>query len=64
MPVIQVQLFEGRTVEQKRALVRELTDALVRTCGGNAAAVHVVIQDVKKENWGAGGALCSDTFAD
>jgi len=36
MPVIHVELFEGRSVEQKRALVRELTDALIRTCGGNA----------------------------
>ena len=64
MPVIHVEMFEGRSVEQKRALVRELTDALIRTCGGNAAAVHVVISDVKKENWGAGGELCSDKFPD
>ena len=64
MPVIQVQLFEGRSVAQKRELARELTDALVRTCGGNAAAVRVLIHDIKKENWAAGGELYSDTLPD
>ncbi len=43
MPVIRVEMFAGRTRDQKRALVRELTDALVRTCGGNPQSVHVVI---------------------
>ena len=64
MPVIHVQMFEGRSEAQKRDLVRELTDALIGTCGGNPQSVNVVIQEVKKENWGLGGELCSDKFPD
>ena len=30
MPMINVQLFEGRTLEQRRALAKELTDATCR----------------------------------
>ena len=31
MPTIRVELFAGRTVEQKRALAQALTEATVRT---------------------------------
>ncbi|WP_108658566.1 4-oxalocrotonate tautomerase [Acuticoccus kandeliae] len=60
MPIIRVELLEGRTVDQKRALVKEVTEAFVRTCGGNPASLQVVISDVPAENWGNGGELMSD----
>ena len=31
MPTIRVEMFEGRTLEQKRALAQALTEATVRT---------------------------------
>ena len=64
MPIIRVEMFPGRTPDQKRAIVKELTEAFVRTAGGNPASVHVVLTDVDKGNWGTGGALCSDKFPD
>ena len=64
MPIIRVEMFPGRTVEQKRALVKELTDAFVRTAGGKPDSVFVVLDDVDKHNWGSGGELCSDKFPD
>ena len=64
MPIIRVEMFPGRTVEQKRAMVKELTDAFVRTAGGKPDSVYIVIDDVDKSNWGAGGELCSDKFPD
>jgi 4-oxalocrotonate tautomerase len=60
MPMIRVEMFAGRTVEQKRALVDALADAFVATCGGTKDAVWVVIEDVPKENWGFGGRLGID----
>ena len=60
MPVIRIEMMEGRTVEQKRALAKELTDAFVRTCDGKADSVYVVIDDVKKENWAVAGKLVLD----
>ena len=64
MPIIRVEMFTGRTEKQKRALVRELTDAFVNTAGGTPESVNVVITDVDKNDWGSGGELCSDKFPD
>ena len=44
MPMITVDMFPGRTEEQKRALVREMTDAIVRTCDVKPEGVWVVIR--------------------
>ena len=32
MPTINIQLFEGRTVEQKRELAKAITEATCKTC--------------------------------
>lgn len=64
MPIIRVEMFTGRSEEQKRALVHDLTKAFVGAAGGNPDSVHVVITDVDKGNWGSGGQLCSDKFPD
>lgn len=60
MPIIRVEMFKGRTREQKRALVKELTDAFVRTAGGKPEGLYVVITEVETENWGTGGELFAD----
>jgi len=57
-------MFKGRTRDQKRALMKELTDSFLRTCGGNAESVFIVIEDVEKENWGIGGELMADKYPD
>lgn len=59
MPIVNVQLLEGRTPEQKKAMVKEVTDAIVRTTGAKKEAVSIVITDMKKENYGIDG----DTLA-
>lgn len=60
MPTIRVELFEGRTVEQKRALAQALTEATVRTLGGSPAGVDIVFYDIAKYDWATGGKLWSD----
>lgn len=59
MPVVIVEMWSGRTVEQKRALVEGITEVFAKI-GTAASAVHIVIQDVPKTNWGTGGKLASD----
>ncbi len=63
MPMIRVEMFEGRTREQKRALVEALTNAFIETCGGKPESVQVVIQDVSPFDWGGGGELFGDRMA-
>ena len=59
MPVIRVEMFK-RTQEEKRNLARELTDAFVRTCGGNKEAIKILITEVDKNNWASGGVITAD----
>ena len=33
MPFVRIDLFEGRTLEQKKALAKEVTEAVVRNTG-------------------------------
>ena len=60
MPTLHVELFAGRTVEQKRALAAALTEACVKTLGGSPDAVDIIIRDVERHDWATGGRLWSD----
>lgn len=60
MPVVTVQLWEGRTLEQKRSLVRAITDAMVEHASARPDALHVILQEIPKENWGRAGVLGVD----
>jgi 4-oxalocrotonate tautomerase len=60
MPTLHVELFAGRTVEQKRALAQALTEATVRTLGGSPDSVDIIFRDVERHDWSTGGVLWSD----
>ncbi len=60
MPTIRVELFAGRTVDQKRALAQALTEATVKTLGGSADGVDVVFFDIERHDWSTGGQLWAD----
>jgi len=60
MPTIRVELFEGRTKQQKADLAAELTDACVRVLGGSADSVDIVFYDVARQDWATGGVLWSE----
>ena len=60
MPEVYVHAVEGRTIEQKRALVRDITDAVVRHFKVEPAAVMVQIVESPRHNKAKGGILFSD----
>lgn len=64
MPVIRVEMWEGRSTDQKRELVEVISKETARIIGCDIASIYVIIDDVKKENWGAGGLLCSEKYPD
>lgn len=64
MPVIKVEMFRGRTADQKRRLVKALTDTFIEVCGGRPQSVHIILEDVDKGDWAVGGELCSDLYPD
>ncbi len=60
MPVIIVEMWAGRTTEQKKQLVSGLTEAFVRI-GTPAEAVHIILHDDPKTNWAEGGKLAAES---
>lgn len=59
MPLVKIEMWKGRTVEQKEAMIKQVTDAVCKSIGCPKDAVWVVISDVDKENWGINGEQCS-----
>lgn len=55
MPLISVNMLPGRTLEQKQAMIREVTDAVVRTCDAKPESVWVTVTEVPGEHWGVAG---------
>jgi 4-oxalocrotonate tautomerase len=53
-------MMEGRTIEQKKKLVAEITRVSVEVLGGSPESVDVLITDIKRENWSTGGVLWSE----
>ena len=60
MPIIRVELWSGRTKEQKAELADALTDALVRIGKTSADHTIVIFQDIDKSDWAEGGKLASE----
>ena len=55
MPFITVQLIEGRSVEQKHALIKEISEAAIRVLDADPDNVRIVIIEVTADDWGVGG---------
>ncbi|HBW84288.1 2-hydroxymuconate tautomerase [Thalassolituus maritimus] len=55
MPIMVVHMMEGRSEEQKAALIKALTDAAVESIGAPIESVRVMIQELPKENFGIAG---------
>ena len=55
MPFITVQLIEGRSVEQKHALIKEISEAAIRVLDADPDNVRIVINEVTAYEWGVGG---------
>ncbi|MEO1353999.1 MAG: 4-oxalocrotonate tautomerase family protein [Cyanobacteria bacterium J06635_15] len=60
MPYVNIQITEGATREQKAELVKNMTDSLVRVLGKKPEHIHIVIQEIKEEDWGFSGLLTDE----
>jgi len=60
MPFAQIHIIEGRTEEQKRAVIEKVTQALVEALDAPKQNVRVMISEVPKGNWGIGGVSAKD----
>ncbi len=60
MPILQIELLEGRTLEQKRAMVKKVTEALVETINCKPEAVKILMREIKEEHIATAGILKAD----
>ena len=60
MPIVTIKALEGRTIEQKRGLVKDITEALVKNFAANRESVTIDIIEYSKENLAPGGQLFMD----
>jgi 4-oxalocrotonate tautomerase len=60
MPVVRIEMWQGRTLTQKQELARAITEAMVRIARTTPDATIIIFDEVAKENWAQGGSLASD----
>lgn len=60
MPLVHIELIEGRTPEQLRGMVKDVTTAIAKNTGAPAEHIHVVLSEMKKEHYAVGGILKAD----
>ena len=59
MPIVIIEMLEGRTVEQKKKLVEGITSAFV-SIGTSEDVLHIVMKDNPKHNLAHGSKLLSE----
>jgi len=60
MPYVTVKMLEGRTEEQKKALVEKVTEAVAETTGAPKEKIVVFIEEMSKNHYAIGGKRLSD----
>ena len=60
MPIIEVHMLDGRTVEQKRELVGQVTEAVCRALGARPEQVRIILSEMPKEDYAIAGVLHCD----
>lgn len=61
MPIIDLKLIEGRTLDEKRKLVAAVTDAVVESLGVKPESVRISLHEMPKGNYSVAGVLASDS---
>ena len=59
MPIVIVEMWEGRTIDQKRTIVDGITTTFEQI-GVPPKTLQIVINDVPKHNWAIAGKLASE----
>jgi 4-oxalocrotonate tautomerase len=55
MPVIIINMLEGRSAEKKRKLLKKVTDAVVEALEVEPESVRIIINEIPKENFAVAG---------
>lgn len=59
MPVITIDMWAGRSADQKERLIKSVTEAVTESLGIAKDQVTVILKEIPKENWGFAGSVAS-----
>jgi 4-oxalocrotonate tautomerase len=60
MPMVQITMLAGRTVEQKRKIARRITEVFVEEAGARREGITIAFHEVSREDYAAGGLMMAD----
>jgi len=60
MPIINIDMIEGRTLDQKRNLVKSVTQAVCNSIDTVPESVQIKLTEIKNENYSISGNLIAD----
>jgi 4-oxalocrotonate tautomerase len=60
LPIVQINLIEGRPPEKIKALIENITDTVVETLDAPRESVRVLVTELPKSNWGIAGVPASE----
>jgi 4-oxalocrotonate tautomerase len=60
MPIIHVQMMEGRSEEKVKRLITEVTNTVSETLEISKDRVRVLVTEIPKSRWGIGGVQASE----
>ena len=55
MPIAEIHIIEGRSDETKEKLISKMTDVLCEVLEVKPQQVRIIIEEMKKENFGIAG---------
>ena len=60
MPHVQITLLEGRTIEQKRRVVKRITEVIQQELDVKPEALSIAFVEVAREDYARNGVLIAD----
>jgi 4-oxalocrotonate tautomerase len=60
MPIVEIHLIKGRTLEQKRLLVASVTKAITESLAAPPETVRIILSEMEKDDYAIAGTLMSD----
>ena len=60
MPLVQITLLKGRTIEQKRKVAERITQVMVEEAKATKEAVTITFIEVTREDYASAGVLLAD----
>lgn len=63
MPLVQISTLEGKSPEQIKTCLKEVTEAICRSFGSKPEAVRVIVEIIPKTHWAVAGVSTAELEA-